>query len=88
MFLNHMVELKRVGTRDPFAKLTKIFTYNARQLCHYWRNYLDPEVCQHNLYDYEKQYIDNWIRSIEQKMVQFVGKPASRFKKSIWSLPI
>ncbi|CAB4388697.1 unnamed protein product [Rhizophagus irregularis] len=61
MFLNHMVELKRVGTRDPFAKLTKIFTYNARQLCHYWRNYLDPEVCQHNLYDYEKQYIDNWI---------------------------
>lgn len=43
MFLNHMVELKRVGTRDPFAKLTKIFTYNARQLCHYWRNYLDPE---------------------------------------------
>ncbi|PKC17735.1 hypothetical protein RhiirA5_405514 [Rhizophagus irregularis] len=61
MFLNHMVELKRVGTRDPFAKLTKIFTYNSRQLCHYWRNYLDPEVCQHNLYDYEKRYIDNWV---------------------------
>jgi hypothetical protein len=45
-----MAELKRTGCRNPFVKMSEFLVasrknggpYNARQLCHYWRNYLDP----------------------------------------------
>ncbi|CAB4408154.1 unnamed protein product [Rhizophagus irregularis] len=64
-----MIELKRTGCRNPFVKISGSINsirkqgdpYNARQLCHYWRNYLDPDVCQENLDDKEKKYIDDWI---------------------------
>jgi len=61
IFLDAMTELRRIGSRNQFVKITEILPYNARQLCHYWRNYLNPEVCQYNLDDEEKQFIDNWI---------------------------
>ncbi|CAB4485632.1 unnamed protein product [Rhizophagus irregularis] len=64
-----MIELKRNGCRNPFVKISDSINsirkqgdpYNARQLCHFWRNYLDPDVCQENLDDKEKIYIDDWI---------------------------
>ncbi|GBC03192.1 hypothetical protein RclHR1_05000005 [Rhizophagus clarus] len=64
-----MIELNRTGCRNPFVKMTEILNsirekgdpYNARQLCHYWRNYLDPDVYQLNLNDEEKKFIDEWI---------------------------
>ncbi|RGB30830.1 hypothetical protein C1646_744702 [Rhizophagus diaphanus] len=69
IFLDQMMELKRTGCRNPFVKISESINsirkqgdpYNARQLCHYWRNYLDPDVCQENLDDKEKNYIDDWI---------------------------
>lgn len=40
-----MEELRRIrNVRDPFVKIAEILPqFNARQLYHYWRNYLDPE---------------------------------------------
>ncbi|PKY28804.1 hypothetical protein RhiirB3_482080 [Rhizophagus irregularis] len=68
-FLDQMIELKRNGCRNPFVKISDSINsirkqgdpYNSRQLCHFWRNYLDPDVCQENLDDKEKKYIDDWI---------------------------
>ncbi|CAB4383626.1 unnamed protein product [Rhizophagus irregularis] len=68
VFLDRMAELKRTGCRNPFVKMSEFLVtsrkegpYNARQLCHYWRNYLDPGVCQVSLNDEEKQFIEDWI---------------------------
>ncbi|RIA83066.1 hypothetical protein C1645_743335 [Glomus cerebriforme] len=61
IFLDGMSDLTCNGSRNPFVKMAEILPYNPRQLCHYWRNYLDPNVCKDSLNDDEKQYIDNWI---------------------------
>ncbi|CAB4392719.1 unnamed protein product [Rhizophagus irregularis] len=49
--------------RDPFVRTAEILPQlSARQLCHYWHNYLDLELCHHHTLDEEKkQLIDNWI---------------------------
>ncbi|RIA83068.1 hypothetical protein C1645_743336 [Glomus cerebriforme] len=62
IFLDGMSELTCNGCRNPFIKMAEVLPFNSRQLCNYWRNYLDPEVHQGSLSDEEKQFIDEWIK--------------------------
>ncbi|GET03497.1 hypothetical protein GLOIN_2v1662697 [Rhizophagus clarus] len=75
IFSNGMEELRQIGNgRDPFVKMAEILPqFNARQLCYYWRNYLDPELCHHELDEEEKQLIDNWIslNKSENEMIEW-----------------
>ncbi|CAB5212963.1 unnamed protein product [Rhizophagus irregularis] len=77
-----MIELKRNGCRNPFVKISDSINsirkqgdpYNARQLCHFWRNYLDPDVCQENLDDKEKNILMIGFHSIKVKMEELSKK--------------